>query len=89
MVAYESVATPIRVADAEMSKDSPRTGSDRRALPALLPARDARVWARLVRVLFRAPGFLAIRPLTTDEPAGFALAVELPMRSTSGDHGTP
>ena len=44
---------------------------------------------RLLRVLFRASGFLAILPLTTDEPAGFALAEELPMLSTSSDHGTP
>ncbi len=35
-----------------MSKIRPTTGTDGLALPVLPPERDARVWARLVRVMF-------------------------------------
>ena len=43
-----------------MSKDRPTTGADGQPLPILPPERDARVWARLVRVMFYTPGFLAL-----------------------------
>ena len=62
-----------------MSKDRPTTGTDGLALPILPPERDARVWARLVRVLFYTPGFLAILLLKTGEPASFGITVELLM----------
>ena len=42
---------------------------------------DARVWARLVRVLFYTPGFLALLLLKTGEPTGFGMSVELLMLS--------
>src|SRR3954451_2100123 len=44
----------------EMSKDRATIGADGVALPILPPARDARVWARMVRVVFYTPGFLAL-----------------------------
>jgi hypothetical protein len=66
-----------------MSKSRPTTGSDGRALPILPPERDARVWARLVRVLFYTPGFLAVLLLKTGEPAGFGITVELLMLSSA------
>jgi len=66
-----------------MSKDRPTTGTDGLALPILPPERDARVWARLVRVLFYTPGFLAILLLKTGEPAGFGITVELLMLSSA------
>ena len=43
-----------------MSKDRPTVGTDGQPLPVLPPERDPRVWARLVRVMFYTPGFLAI-----------------------------
>ena len=51
-----------------MSKERPVTGTDGRPLPVLPPQRDARVWARLVRVMFYTPGFLALLLLKTGEP---------------------
>ena len=39
-----------------MSKDRPTVGTDGIALPILPPERDARVWARMVRVMFYTPG---------------------------------
>ena len=66
-----------------MSKARPTTGTDGRALPILPPERDARVWARLVRVLFYTPGFLAILLLKTGEPAGFGITVELLMLASA------
>ena len=39
-----------------MSKARPSIGTDGRALPVLPPDRDARVWARLVRVMLYTPG---------------------------------
>ena len=62
-----------------MSKARPTTGTDGRALPMLPPERDARIWVKLVRVLFYTPGFLAILLLKTGEPAGFGITVELLM----------
>jgi len=66
-----------------MSKARPTIGTDGRALPILPPERDARVWARLVRVLFYTPGFLAILLLKTGEPAGFGITVELLMLTSA------
>ena len=66
-----------------MSKQRPTTGTDGRPLPILPPERDARVWARLVRVLFYTPGFLAILLLKTGEPAGFGITIELLMLSSA------
>ena len=66
-----------------MSKDRPTLGTDGRALPILPPERDARVWARLVRVLFYTPGFLAILLLKTGEPTGFGITVELLMLTSA------
>jgi hypothetical protein len=65
--------------DVQMSKERHTTGTDGRPLPILPPERDARVWARLVRVMFYTPGFLAILLLKTGEPAGFGITVELLM----------
>jgi len=64
-------------------KDRPTIGSDGRALPVLPPERDARVWARMVRVMFYTPGFMAILLLKTGEPAGFGISVELLMLSSA------
>jgi hypothetical protein len=66
-----------------MSKERPTVGTDGRALPILPPERDARVWARLVRVLFYTPGFLALLLLKTGEPASFGITVELLMLSSA------
>ena len=66
-----------------MSKERPTIGTDGLALPVLPPERDARVWARLVRVLFYTPGFLAILLLKTGEPAGFGITVELLMLTSA------
>jgi hypothetical protein len=66
-----------------MSKARPTTGTDGVALPILPPERDARVWARLVRVMFYTPGFLAILLLKTGEPAGFGITVELLMLASA------
>ena len=46
-------------------KDRPTMTDDGRPLPVLPPARDARVWARMVRVMFYTPGFMAILLLKT------------------------
>ena len=66
-----------------MAKDRPTTGTDGLALPILPPDRDARVWARLVRVMFYTPGFLALLLLKTGEPASFGITVELLMLSSA------
>jgi hypothetical protein len=62
--------------DAEMSKERPTVGTDGKPLPVLPPDRDARVWARLVRVMFYTPGFMAILLLKTGEPTSFGISVE-------------
>ena len=59
-----------------MAKQRPTVGTDGRPLPILPPERDARVWARLVRVMFYTPGFLALLLLKTGEPTGFGIMVE-------------
>ncbi len=42
-----------------------------------------RVWARLVRVMFYTPGFLALLLLKAGEPTGFGITVELLMLSSA------
>ena len=66
-----------------MAKDRPTTGTDGLALPILPPERDARVWARMVRVVFYTPGFLALLLLKTGEPTAFGITVELLMLSSA------
>jgi hypothetical protein len=66
-----------------MSKERPVVGTDGAPLPILPPERDARVWARLVRVMFYTPGFLAVLLLKTGEPTGFGLAIELLMLASA------
>jgi hypothetical protein len=66
-----------------MAKDRPTLGTDGRALPVLPPDRDARVWARLVRVMFYTPGFLALLLLKAGEPTSFGITVELFMLSSA------
>jgi hypothetical protein len=62
-----------------MSKERATVGTDGLPLPILPPERDARVWARLVRVMFYTPGFLALLLLKAGEPTGFGITVELLM----------
>ena len=66
-----------------MSKDRPTIGADGLALPILPPERDARVWARLVRVMFYLPGFMALLLIKAGEPASFGITVELLMLSSA------
>ena len=66
-----------------MAKQRPTVGTDGRPLPILPPERDARVWARLVRVMFYTPGFLALLLLKTGEPTGFGIMVELLMLASA------
>ena len=66
-----------------MSKDRPVVGADGVALPTMPPERDARVWARMVRVVFYTPGFLALLLLKTGEPTSFGITVELLMLSSA------
>jgi hypothetical protein len=66
-----------------MSKERATIGTDGKPLPILPPERDARVWARLVRVMFYTPGFLAVLLLKTGEPTGFGLAIELLMLASA------
>jgi hypothetical protein len=62
-----------------MSKARPTTGNDGLPLPILPPDRDARVWAKLVRIMFYTPGFMGILLLKTGEPASFGITIELLM----------
>lgn len=69
-----------------MSKESkvrPTIGTDGLALPVMPPDRDVRVWAKLVRVMFYTPGFLALLMLKTGEPSGFGITIELLMLSSA------
>ena len=66
-----------------MSKIRPTIGTDGLALPILPPERDARVWARLVRVMFYTPGFMGLLLIKTGEPASFGITVELLMLSSA------
>ena len=65
------------------SKERSTIGTDGLPLPILPPERDARVWARLVRVMFYTPGFLALLLLKTGEPTSFGITVELLMLSSA------
>ena len=64
-------------------KDRPTVGTDGLPLPILPPDRDVRVWAKLVRVMFYTPGFMALLLLKTGEPSGFGITVELLMLSSA------
>jgi len=64
-------------------KERPTLGTDGVALPVLPPDRDPRVWARLVRVMFYTPGFLALLLIKAGEPTSFGIAVELLMLSSA------
>ena len=66
-----------------MSKERPTIGTNGIALPILPPERDARVWARLVRVMFYTPGFMALLLIKTGEPASFGITVELLMLASA------
>jgi hypothetical protein len=74
---------PHFAAEHSMSKDRPKIGADGSALPILPPERDARVWARLVRVMFYTPGFLALLLIKSGEPVSFGITVELLMLSSA------
>jgi len=67
----------------DMSKERAKVGTDGRALPVLPPERDVRVWAKLVRIMFYTPGFMALLLLKTGEPTSFGITVELLMLSTA------
>ena len=58
-------------------------GTDGLPLPILPPERDARVWARLVRIMFYLPGFMALLLLKTGEPVSFGITVEMLMLSSA------
>jgi hypothetical protein len=66
-----------------MAKDRQTVGTDGAALPLLPPERDPRVWARLVRIMFYLPGFMALLLIKSGEPAGFGLTIELLMLSSA------
>ena len=66
-----------------MSKVRATIGTDGRALPILPPERDARVWARMVRVIFYLPGFMALLLIKSGEPTSFGITVELLMLSSA------
>ncbi len=66
-----------------MSKARPTIGVDGRPLPILPPQRDERVWAKLVRIMFYTPGFLAMLLLKAGEPGAFGITVELLMLSSA------
>src|SRR5271168_4698739 len=66
-----------------MSKVRLTTGIDGLALPVLPPERDARVWARLVRVMFYLPGFMGLLLIKAGEPASFGITIELLMLSSA------
>src|SRR5271168_588689 len=73
----------IRIRWHKMSKARATIGTDGVALPILPPERDERVWARLVRVMFYTPGFLAMLLLRAGEPEAFGITVELLMLSSA------
>ncbi len=66
-----------------MSKVRPTIGTDGHPLPILPPERDGRVWAKLVRIMFYTPGFLAMLLLKAGEPGAFGISVELLMLSSA------
>ena len=66
-----------------MSKARPVTGNDGLPLPILPPDRDARVWAKLVRIMFYTPGFMGLLLIKTGEPASFGITIELLMLASA------
>jgi hypothetical protein len=66
-----------------MSKTRPTIGANGLPLPILPPERDARVWAKLIRVMFYTPGFMGLLLLKTGEPSSFGITVELLMLSSA------
>ena len=82
MVGYAPIANFLNLGDTEMSKFRPTVGTDGLPLPILPPERDARVWARLVRVMFYIPGFMALLLIKAGEPTSFGITVELLMLSS-------
>lgn len=66
-----------------MAKVRSIIGTDGLPLPILPPERDARVWARLVRVMFYTPGFMGLLLIKAGEPASFGITVELLMLSSA------
>jgi hypothetical protein len=66
-----------------MPKTRPTIGTNGLALPILPPERDARVWARLIRVMFYTPGFMGLLLIKAGEPASFGVTVELLMLSSA------
>jgi hypothetical protein len=68
-----------------MSKIKSRAtiGTDGLPLPILPGERDARVWAKLVRIMFYTPGFMALLLIKAGEPASFGITVELLMLSSA------
>jgi hypothetical protein len=66
-----------------MSKEKPTIGINGLPLPILPPGRDPRVWARLVRVMFYTPGFLALLLIKAGEPASFGITVSLFMLTSA------
>src|SRR5262249_21802769 len=66
-----------------MAKGGATVGVDGVALPVLPPRRDARVWARLIRVMFYTPGFLALLLITVGDTASFGITVELLMLASA------
>ena len=65
-----------------MSKDRATIGTNGLPLPILPPERDARVWARLVRIMFYLPGFMGLLLIKAGEPASFGITVEMLMLSS-------
>jgi len=66
-----------------MAKGRATVGVDGVALPVLPPRRDARVWARLIRVMLYTPGFLALLLIKVGEPTRFGITVELLMLASA------
>jgi hypothetical protein len=64
-----------------MSKVRPVIGTDGLPLPVLPGERDARVWAKLVRMMLYTPGFMALLLIKSGETASFGITVELLMLS--------
>jgi hypothetical protein len=73
----------LHLEDIDMAKPRPTIGTNGLPLPILPPERDARVWARLVRVMFYTPGFMGLLLIKTGEPASFGITVELLMLSSA------
>jgi hypothetical protein len=66
-----------------MSKERATIGTDGQPLPVLPPERDPRVWARLVRIMFYLPGFMALLLIKSGEAASFGITVELLMLASA------